>query len=347
MLLTVFFGLTVPAASQQRFTNLTCKMGECVWYRMAAKLDIRATDTGRIVGATTEECVTQHKGDYPASYQCQPLKTTRQDYVAHCSIRTPSIAFRDDKGKWQRTLLSISEDGEFGYNRSSIDLYLLICHDHIRHAESLDMLAAKFGYRSRAKDIEGRAQDVINSITDIANERQASAGNASAGAPKAAAVTSKGFVFGSQDVHHATNPNQTVRLGEKITPQALRQRFTGYNVRYTKGEDCLTCAVISGADGQIEVSFAQNGRTITDIRSYDDRSRDAQGNSVGSSLAKAIGSTSAKCDNGMDTTCASPSLKGLWYVVADDSKCTITAQDKQLTDIPACALIAGFQIIGD
>jgi hypothetical protein len=115
-------------------------------------------------------------------------------------------------------------------------------------------------------------------------------------------------------------------------------------VRCTKGEDCLTCAVISGADGQFEVSFAQDGRTIIDIRSYDDRSRDAQGNAVGASLVKAIGSTSAQCDAGMDTTCASPSLKGLSYILADDDRCPITAKEKQPTEIPACARIAGFQI---
>jgi hypothetical protein len=116
-------------------------------------------------------------------------------------------------------------------------------------------------------------------------------------------------------------------------------------VRYAKGEDCLTCAVISGADGQFAVSFGRDGRTIVDIRSYDGRSRDAQGNAVGASLGKAIGSTSAQCDAGMDTTCASPRLKGLSYIVAEDDRCSITVKDKQLTDIPACARIAGFQIL--
>jgi hypothetical protein len=176
VLLLVLFGLALPvkgyAASQQRFTNLTCKGGECVWYRLAVKMDIRTTDTGRIVGATTEQCYTQHKGDYPASYQCQPFETARQDSVAHCSATAPSIAFKEDKGQWRRTQLSISEDGEFGYNRSRIDLYLRICHDHFRKQESLDVLAAKFGYRSRAKDIEGREQDTINSIADLANKRE-------------------------------------------------------------------------------------------------------------------------------------------------------------------------------
>src|SRR3954469_15895333 len=84
-----------------------------------------------------------------------------------------------------------------------------------------------------------------------------------------------------------------------------------------KGEDCLTCAAISGTEGQFGVSFARDGRTIVEIRSYDSRSRDAQGNTVGASLGEALGSTSVQCNAGMDTTCASPSLKGLWYIVAE------------------------------
>lgn len=157
--------------------------------------------------------------------------------------------------------------------------------------------------------------------------------------------TPVGFIFSSQDVRHATTPGRSVRLGEKITRQALTKRFAGYEVRYTKGEDCLTCAVISGADGQFVVSFAQDGRTVVDIRSHDDRSRDTYGNAPGASLEKAVGSTSAQCDAGMDTTCASPNLKGLSYIVAGDDQCSITVKEKQPTDIPACARIAGFQIL--
>ena len=154
-----------------------------------------------------------------------------------------------------------------------------------------------------------------------------------------------GFIFSSQDVRDATTPGRSVRLGEKISRQALTKLFTGYDVRYAKGEDCLTCATISGGNGQFELSFAKDGRTIIDIKSHDERSRDAQGNAVGASLLEAVGSTSAQCDAGMDTTCASPSLKGLWYIVAEDDRCPITVKEKRPTDIPACARIAGFQIL--
>lgn len=156
-----------------------------------------------------------------------------------------------------------------------------------------------------------------------------------------------GFIFSSKDVRDATTPGRSVRLGEIISRQALTKRFSGYEVRYTKGEDCLTCAAISGRDGQLEISFAQDTRTIVGIRSNDDRSRDAQGNAVGASLGEAIGSTSAQCDAGMDTTCASPNLKGLSYIVAGNDQCPITVKEKQPTVIPACARIARIPNPGD
>jgi hypothetical protein len=37
-----------------------------------------------------------------------------------------------------RTKLSISEDGLFGYNTESIIQYLRICHDYVRDNENLD-----------------------------------------------------------------------------------------------------------------------------------------------------------------------------------------------------------------
>jgi hypothetical protein len=157
----------------------------------------------------------------------------------------------------------------------------------------------------------------------------------------------QGFIFYAQEVRHATSPKLSVRLGETISPQTLKTRFSEYDVRYTKGEGCLTCAVISGADGRFQIDFAQDGRTIINISSSDDRSRDAQGNSIGSSLLKALGSNSAHCDAGMDTTCASLALSGLSYIVADDDRCPIEPKEKQPTNIPACARITGFQIQGD
>jgi hypothetical protein len=172
VILGLAFSVTAGAADE--FQRLTCKMGECVWYRIDNRLDIKLTESGKLVGATTAECTTQTKAEeeYPKTYRCRETDTRQQDYVANCSLAIPAISFKDNQGKWQRTKLSISEDAEFGYNRSSIDLYLRICHDFVRGSESLDMLGARYGYRSRAKEIQRSEQDAVAAIADLVTEKQ-------------------------------------------------------------------------------------------------------------------------------------------------------------------------------
>lgn len=164
----------VARAADEPFLNLTCKMGACTWYRIENRMDIKQSETGRLVGATLAQCETHSKdgADYPTSYQCKPQEIRPLDYVANCSVVAPSVAFKDNNNKWQRTKLSLSEDAEFGYNRSAIDLYLRICHDYVRGRESLDMIGAKFGYSSRAKKIESADQDTVDTIADLATERR-------------------------------------------------------------------------------------------------------------------------------------------------------------------------------
>lgn len=136
-----------------------------------------------------------------------------------------------------------------------------------------------------------------------------------------------------------------MRVGETISKQALQRRFTGYDVRYAKGEGCLICAVITGPDGQFEVDFDRDGQTVLHLRSVDNRIRDALGNEIGSPLKTALGAETAICDAGESTTCASTAFKGLSYIVTEDERCPITVQEKQPTQIPACARIGGFQLL--
>jgi hypothetical protein len=189
-------------------------------------------------------------------------------------------------------------------------------------------------------------RDLENQQMHVASANQPSATN-STEAPPTKRNGSGGFVFDASSVKHSTKPALLIRLGEKITKQALKRRFAGYDVRYTTGEGCLTCAVITGTDGQFDVDFDHDGRTVINLRSIDDRARDVKGNSVGSPLAEAIGSNTANCDAGESTTCASPDVKGLLYVVAEDDQCPFTVTEKQPTDIPACARIGGIQILGN
>lgn len=154
-----------------------------------------------------------------------------------------------------------------------------------------------------------------------------------------------GFMFGATSVANTANAAETVRISERIGPAELKRRFSAYSVRIVKGEDCLTCAVISGRVGSIEVDWASDGRTVTGVTSREEKSLDSLGNRFGGSLAAALGTAVAQCDNGMELTCASPKLKGLSYIVAADDKCQIEVDGNKPSRIPDCARIGGFQII--
>jgi hypothetical protein len=156
---------TVPANAQD-YVQTNCHMGECSWSAMTSKIVIETSPNGSLVGATFDECQTTHRGRYPKRYSCRPSEVQRADCIAFCSTKYPSIAFKD-AAKWTRTKLSISEDGQFGYNISSITQYLRICHDFVRTGqESLDMVGAKFGYKSR--DLGDDTQDTVDSIHKLA-----------------------------------------------------------------------------------------------------------------------------------------------------------------------------------
>jgi hypothetical protein len=158
-------------------------------------------------------------------------------------------------------------------------------------------------------------------------------------------VNTDRFVFGAAGVANSGNAAESVRISEQIGPAGLKRRFSAYNVRIAKGEDCLTCAAISGRAGIIEVNWGPDGKTVTGVASREEKASDALGNRFGGSLAAALGAVVAQCDNGIELTCASPKLKGLFYIVADDDKCQIEVDGNKPSPIPDCARIGGFQII--
>jgi hypothetical protein len=119
------------------------------------------------------------------------------------------------------------------------------------------------------------------------------------------------FVFDGTGVSNSSNAAESIRISERIGPAAIKRRFSTHGVRITRGEDCLTCATISGRAGVIEVNWAADGMTVTGVASREDKSSDKLGNRIRGSLVAALGAQVARCDNGMELTCASPKLKGL------------------------------------
>ena len=152
-----------------------------------------------------------------------------------------------------------------------------------------------------------------------------------------------GFIFTGDKAINPSNEKEFVRLLERLPVAQLKKRFSRYEVTVTAGEDCLICATISRGEELISVDYDENGIVVVGISSYGNNSTDALGNAVGSSLRSAIGPT-ANCDAGYETTCASPRLSGLHYIVKETQKCSLFVKLNQSTNIPVCARIGGFRI---
>jgi hypothetical protein len=154
-----------------------------------------------------------------------------------------------------------------------------------------------------------------------------------------------GFVFSGDQVVSGSGKSRFIRLSEKLPLSQLKKRFPSYAVRATSGEDCLVCVTVASKSEHIEINYDQNASVILGISSYDKRARDIFGNFVGSSLRKAVGANTAKCDVGEVTICESSVMKGLSYIVAEDESCAIHKDEQaELSLIPSCAVVSGFWI---
>jgi hypothetical protein len=155
------------SANGQTYKNDNCHSDYCNWSAILDRTTIWENASGKVILATTAECMTEHKGeDYPEHYTCGSPILSQQ--AALCSLRTPTFAFKSGS-QWQRVKLSISSDGEYGYNQMAIRLYLRICHNIERGTGPLDSIGRRLGYRSRRDAIEEHDQDTIDELMDIRN----------------------------------------------------------------------------------------------------------------------------------------------------------------------------------
>ena len=151
------------------------------------------------------------------------------------------------------------------------------------------------------------------------------------------------FVYSSNQITHSRQASLVLRLGERLPIVDLTQRFTGYKVMSTAGEDCSICVIVTGRDGSFAVHYDDTGIVVVAIISADQSSTDAVGNRIGMRLSQAVGQT-ADCDAGMEITCKSSVLYNLLYIVADIDGCTLIVTPNVPTQIERCAQINGFMI---
>ena len=117
--------------------------------------------------ATMRTCVVSYRDkDFPEHYACRDLEVSTVEYAAFCSTKAPSVAYKDENGKWLRDRLSVSADGLYGYNTESMKQYLRICHDYTGD-EDLDNVGARFGYRSRISALGDSSQDTVDDISQL------------------------------------------------------------------------------------------------------------------------------------------------------------------------------------
>lgn len=156
------------------------------------------------------------------------------------------------------------------------------------------------------------------------------------------AIASETLIVTGEGITSSENLDQYVKVGERLPVSELKKRFKGYSVQSTAGEDCLFCAGVFTNDVAFEVNYDETGIVVTSVVCGDGCS-DALGNEVGSSLQSAIGEV-GNCEAGYYTTCVSPRVSGLIYILSEDnSDCQLTIAG-QSTSIPACAKVGAFLV---
>jgi len=152
------------------------------------------------------------------------------------------------------------------------------------------------------------------------------------------------YVFSATGVAGTTPNSAFVTIGEPLPVAALKKRYPGYEIQSVAGEDCEVCAFVTSGSDTLEVHYDPKGITVVQLISYARNATDSLGNSVGDRLQAAVG-TSARCEEGDNTTCSARNIDHLAYIVELPNGCTMpVAGNTTETSIPACALIGGFVV---
>ena len=153
------------------------------------------------------------------------------------------------------------------------------------------------------------------------------------------------FVFGDNVVFSRQYPEQWLRISERVTLAQIRQRLSSYTVE--KSTECEgECIHVYGKEGVYLEIYVDNTNAITQITGFH-RSRDLRGNTLGTLLTTAVGSTRASCDLGMDTTCQSKF--GRVNYVVDDGNCSdneriLSEKANSQYHIASCLTVGGLRL---
>ena len=147
------------------------------------------------------------------------------------------------------------------------------------------------------------------------------------------------FIFSGDQAVSAADQRQFIHAGERLSMQELQRRFPSYSVNQVKSDCGGTCFRLKGRAGDIlGIDYGGQGKfSFYRIYSGAPGTRDALGNVIGTPLPKAVGANATRCDDGEGTTCELVQIKGLSYIAGG---CDFSGPP-----IPACATVAGFEIL--
>jgi hypothetical protein len=159
------------------------------------------------------------------------------------------------------------------------------------------------------------------------------------------------FIFSGNSVFAAENPTKVLKVGARISIAQLTDLFSSAAVTLSNECDGF-CLIVTKNEIQLQVYYDQDTQTVTSVIAYGEGSADIAGNKSGDPVTKAIGASSADCDFGEVTTCASHSIEGLRYVlegsdVEGKDDCPQPAPEKapSKTQLADCLKIGGFEIV--
>ena len=113
------------------------------------------------------------------------------------------------------------------------------------------------------------------------------------------------FTFSGQGVASSSDPGQFIRVGERLSIFAIKDRLSSYAIQISN-ECGGYCLIVEKDANAIQIFYDPANQRVEGIVSWGDGSIDMAGNRAGGSLLKAIGSTEAECDFGEHTSCKSP-----------------------------------------
>lgn len=164
----------------------------------------------------------------------------------------------------------------------------------------------------------------------------------------AGAAAGDQLVIDGQSVSSTLGDEFRIALGDRYSPSFIKERFRPFTMEFS--DECEgECFVLSRGEASFQIFGDEESGRITALVSWSEAAVDSLGNRVGMPLTRALKSKRGLCEHGEVPLCRS-TIEGLSYFVAGDDRCQLKipagAESAVEVDIPDCATVDGFEVVG-